>query len=169
MDINRRIFLTSVSTLALAGCATDDGSGGSNVITPQRVRTVSTLAAYTTCKMQLMRDPASRPQLERIRTALNELQASQTWDIATLATIMLANSGELTSDEGQLILVGLPLFIDLVSGQQVDLKQYEFGRAAIEGVSAGFNLALGSTAYPAAQTGPDLTLLDLQKQAIAAR
>lgn len=138
-------------------------------MTPQRVRTVSTLAAYTSFKMQLIRDPSSRPTLERIRTSVNELKAAETWDIGTLSTILIANTGDLSSDEGQLVLVGVPLFVDLVSGQQVDLKQYEYGRAAIEGVSAGFNLALGSGVPASRASSTDAVLNDLQRQARASR
>lgn len=171
-------FLLLAVAVAFGGCANPGGGGGgtADIVTPQRVRTVSRLAAYSTCKMQLLRDPQSRVTLARVQTGVNELVAAQTWDIATLGSIIAANGlPGLTSDEGQLALTAAPLFIDMFTGAQVDLRQVEYARVAIEGVAEGLNMALGPagasdfSAVRGHGPAPDPTLDQLQREARAAR
>lgn len=166
-----KIPLLLVIGLILCGCQTSqqtDGTGGGRILTPQRVQAVSRLASYAACKAQLIRDPQSRPGMERIRTALGELVAARNWDVASVGTILAANGmGNLASNEGQLVLTALPLFVDTFSGLQADLKKVEYAQVVVEGVSDGFNMALG----PGGRGGPgvDPILEQLEREARATR
>lgn len=168
--MTRRFFFSSTGLLALAvaaGCTST--SDGNSTVTPERVEKVSRLAAYGSFKAQLIKDPASRPTLVKISTAVNDLVASQTWDVATMITVANANGlDELSSDEAQIALTAAPLFIDLFLNQQVDLRQSEYARAFIVGSADGFKMALG-TGAPAARSGVDATMVRLSAEARATR
>ncbi len=164
--MKRRLFIV-LPVLAFFGCTTSPD--GTSTITPERVEKVSRLAAYSSFKVQLIRDPASRPTLAKISTAVNELVASQTWDVATMITVANANGlSELTSDEAQIGLTAAPLFIDLFLNKEVDLREQEYAEAFIVGAADGFKMALGSGA-PAAQPGQDATMIRLSAEARATR
>ncbi len=164
--MKRRLFLL-LPILALLGCSTSQD--GTSTITPQRVEKVSRLAAYSSFKVQLIKDPTSRPTLVQISTAVNELVAAQTWDVATMITVANANGlSELTSDEAQIALTTAPLFIDLFLNKEVDLRQQEYAEAFIVGAADGFKMALGSGA-PASRSGQDATLVRLSAEARATR
>lgn len=180
--MDRRLFLTTttalVTTALIPGCATpENGNGGT--FSPDRVYKVSKLAAYLGFKAQLLRDPSSRTVLVQISTVANELVLSQQWDLTTLAATLVANGmADLNSDEAQIALTGIPLFIDLFYGDKIDLRQSEYAEAFIKGAAEGFNMALGAmpagstltrSAIRTMPTGPDEVMARLSKEAKATR
>jgi len=165
-----------VSTLLLAfgvvGCGTTSGTGPT--ITPARVESVTRLAAYSTAKLALAKDPKNIVTLTKVSNGLNELVASGNYDLATAVTIANANGlGELTSSEGQIALTALPVFIDLIAGESVNLNDSQYAKAVIVGAAGGFKMALPAAGgAPAARVGaltPATEMRRLQKEAEATR
>ena len=163
----------AVLTLGLLGCASNPGTG-SSTITPARVESVTRLAAYSTAKIALVKDPRNLATLTKVSNGLNELVASGNFDLATAVTIANANGlGELTSSEGQIVLTALPVFIDLIAGESVNLNDSVYAKAVIVGAASGFNMALPAAGtIPASRAGlqtPATEMRRLQKEAAATR
>lgn len=136
------ILLIALITLVAIGCATPQGTPDHDPVAA-RIHSVSKLASYSGARIQLLRDPDSRAELERIRQGVNELAAQDKWDTAALVIVIGGNFSELQSDEGTLILTTVPMFIDLFTGAQWDLRDSRYAEAVITGVAGGLNLALG--------------------------
>ena len=174
--MDRRHFLnvSLLTTTALAAGCIRSGENGS-AFSPDRIYKVSRLAAYLGFKAQLLRDPSSRTVLVQISTAANELALSQQWDVTSLAAVLVANGMlDLNSDEAQIALTGIPMFIDLFYGDQIDLRQSTYAEAFITGAAEGFNMALGAgvatrSAIRTTQVGPDETMARLSREAKATR
>lgn len=146
-------FLGALLLSAPTGCVSSGSGGGSSfqkTVTPQRVEAVARLASYSTAKIMLAKDPKNIETLAKISTGLNELVASKTWDIGSAVAIANANGlNELVSSEGQIALSTVPLFIDLIAGDTVDLKKQEYAQAVVIGAADGFKMALAGPATPA--------------------
>jgi hypothetical protein len=148
---NHRQWIGMAALVALVagwggtGCKTADGTP-QTIITPVRVERVSRLAAYITVRGVLLERPEARVEMERALRGFEELIASEDWSITTAAAIALANGLPiLASGEGQIIFEGAILFIDLVGGGQVSLKDNEYARAVIIGAESGLRMGLGKT------------------------
>lgn len=164
-----KLALLPIVLIALAvGCKTLP-----DWVTPSRVETVTRLAAYSSAKALLIKQPDSRAQLEKAREGFAALAASEKWDIATAASIAATNGLDwLSSPEGNLALTGGVMFIDLILGKQVELSGDANVRAFIVGTRSGLDLAL--TAKPTALTrsatpAADPTYQRLLKEAQATR
>lgn len=148
--MNRRSFalLPLGGLLVAAGCASNDQPGTSGTVTPARVKSVARLATYLGVTAQLARDPESRPALLRARDGLNAMVAASNWDLATLSAVIAASGvgDTMSSNEGQIVLGALPLFIDLFYGTKVDLRENEYAVAVVTGMAEGFGMALGPAA-----------------------
>lgn len=164
-----KLALLPIVLIALAvGCTTLP-----TWVTPSRIETVTRLAAYSSAKALLIKQPDSRAQLEKARDGFAALEASEKWDIATAASIAATNGLDwLSSPEGNLALTGGVMFIDLILGRQVELSGDVNVRSFIIGARSGLDLAL--TAKPAALAAtrsatPDATYQRLLKEAQATR
>lgn len=150
----------------LPGCVTSS-CGFSTFVSPQRVESVTHLAAYGTASALLLKDPAQRENLVAARDGFHALRLAETWDLQAMGTIASAHGlTELSSSEGILLLTGAGLLTDLFTGAQVDLARNDYARAVVIGADDGLTLALG----PAARgIGPDPTLARLRAEAEATR
>ena len=169
-----RTFLAPVFVaIAFTACQSgpDTGWDGGSKITPERVEKVSRLAAYTTVKISLSKDPSSKVLLTKISTALNELVSEQMWDVSTMITVANANGlSELVSDEARIALETAPLFVDLFYNQQADLRSVEYAEAFIVGTADGFKMGLGVARAVGAPAGSvDAELDRLIREARATR
>jgi hypothetical protein len=135
--------LTLAACLIAAGCATNQEPGASDDRSVARVHSVSKLAAYSGTRLQLLRDPSSRPAMEKVRDGVNDLVAQEKWDTTALVLVAGGHFAELQSDEGTIALTAVPLFIDAFSGAQWDLRESRYAEAAITGIASGMTLALG--------------------------
>lgn len=148
----------------LSGCKSLNVSGTNAVV---RVQAITELSAYTTAKLALMKNPTNRVVLAKVQAGTAELVRASTWDLSTLASIATANGlSDLVSSEGQLILAGAPLLLDLFYGNRIDLKSSAYAEAVVRGVDGGLAKALSVT--PAARTmalSRDATLLELEQAA----
>lgn len=125
------------------GCKTVDGKP-QTIITPERVERVSRLAAYITVRGMLIEKPEARVEMEQALRGFEELIASGDWSITTAAAIALANGLPIiSSGEGQVIFEGALLFVDLIGGGSVSLKDNEYARAVIIGLESGLRMGLG--------------------------
>ena len=151
--------------LCSPGCVTQPGSAP--LVTPERVESVTRLAAYGTAKALLIKQPESRTALAQAAAGIHELRAAERWDIAEMGRIAAAHGlDQLNSEEGLLALTGLGLFTDLFTHTQIDLHGNAYAQAVIVGADDGLALALG----PAPRAiGGDETLSLLRAAAVATR
>lgn len=151
--------------LCSPGCVTQPGSAP--LVTPERVESVTRLAAYGTAKALLIKQPESRAALAQAAAGIHELRAAERWDIAEMGRIAAAHGlDQLNSEEGLLALTGLGLFTDLFTHTQIDLHGNAYAQAVIVGADDGLALALG----PAPRAiGGDETLSLLRAAAVATR
>jgi hypothetical protein len=134
-----KTLLTLMAAAAIiAGCATPTPTNDAVV----RVEAVAKLAAYTGTRALLIKKPESREALAKAGASLNLLASQERWD-ATAAALALSSAGlsALDTQEGQLVLTGTLLFLDMF-GPQVDLKQSPYAKAFILGAQEGLALAL---------------------------
>ena len=142
-------------------------------LTPARIESVARLAAYSSAKTLLIKQPDRRAQLEKAQAGLAALETAQNWDLTTAANIAATNGlTALSSPEGNLALTGGVLFMDLILGKQVELSGDANARAFIVGARSGLDLALAiqpvtGTVMRAAAT--DATYERLLKEAQATR
>lgn len=152
------------------GCVTTPG--GTPIVTPQRVESVTRLAAYGSARALMLKTPEVRAELERAQSGFHVLRESETWDLGKLASIATAHGlKDLVSEEGTLALTAGVMFLDAVTGGSVDLGQLDYARAVVVGADDGLTLALGaSTAGTSARTESPAAILDrLRREAAATR
>ena len=139
--MNRRyVLVLALCAVVFTGCATWEKQ---QVITPLRVERVSRLAAYVTVRSALLERPEVRFEMEKAHAGFLELMASENWDITTAAAIAMANGLPiLNSSEGNLIFDGVIMFVDIIGGDKVNLKNNEYAKAVITGVAGGLSMGL---------------------------
>ena len=131
--------LIPIALIALAvGCATLP-----EWLTPQRVETVTRLAAYTSAKTLLIEQPDTLTALRQAYDGFSALETAERWDLVSAARIAATNGLDwLGSPEGNLAISGGVLFLDLIVGQEIELSGDRYARAFIVGARSGLGLAL---------------------------
>lgn len=129
-------LVTALAALAI-GCGTTKFQ---DVVTPGRVKAVVTWGAYAAAKAQI---GEHREELERIRTALQTLQAAGTYDVAAVAAALQAGGITwLSTSEGTLAVAAAISFSDLFHDQTVVISESAYTQAVLEGALTGLTLAL---------------------------
>lgn len=159
------LFLLLPLLALFPGCTTSS-CGWSTGISPQRVESVTTLAAYGTATTLLLSSPNQRENLTAARDGFHALRVAERWDLTAMGSIAAANGlDQLSSDEGVVILTSAALFTDLFVGGTIDLSTSEYARAVIIGADTGLTMALG----PQPRGLDDPTLSRLRADAVATR
>jgi hypothetical protein len=139
-----------VAGLSLAvlntGCKT---TGWGSAVTPERVQSVTKLAAYVSAYATIQKDADRREAFERANAGLEAMIAQERWDAEAFG-IALKQAGvdELLGDDGGIVVTTTVLVVDLF-GVDFDLKETTPGpivEAVIRGTQEGFELALAGTA-----------------------
>lgn len=163
------LILTSALFVVSTGCTTPSSgstSGGTStnkVITPDRVYKITKLASYAAAVSQA-KNLKNIENLVKARNGFCDLKAQEKWDIESLSIIASQSGlGDMSSSEGQLALVGVPLLIDSFYNTDVDLRKVEYAEAVVKGSCEGLTLALPTSVR--SSTDSDLILKKLQKDA----
>lgn len=144
----KHLFLILPLIALLTGCSTP-GTDPQPVVTPERVGSVARLSAYVAARTAVLKDPGLAGPLHRALAGLEDLAASEQWDLATAAAIAAANGlEEITSEEGTFAVSAGVMFLDLVLGRRLDLSGDAYARAFILGTRDGLSLALRARALP---------------------
>jgi hypothetical protein len=161
----KHLFLIFPLIALLAGCSAP-GTDLQPVVTPERVESVARLSAYVAARAAVLKEPGLAEPLNRALVGLEDLAASEHWDLATAAAIATANGlGSLASEEGTFAVSAGVMFLDLVLGRRLDLAGDAYARAFILGTRDGLALALRSRNLP-----HDLTVRQrLHAEAVATR
>jgi len=163
------ILLASFAIL-LGGCTTPGQNADTVAANVRRVRSITKLGVYAGTKAALIKAPETRQSFERANESLGLFIAQANWDVTAAADVLVAAGiPALETDEGQLILTGSFLLLDLF-GPSLDLKSSVYSEAFIRGASDGLTLALANAVVsrPASLT-TDPTKAQLEAQARATR
>lgn len=178
-------YVMSVLGVAVIGCSfLMIGTGcktatWSNVVTPERVQSLTKLGAYVSAYATIKKDADRREAFERANAGLEAMIAQERWDAEAFAiALQQAGVDELLGDDGGVVVTTTVLVVDLF-GVDFDLKETTPGpivEAVIRGTQAGFELALAGTAPSgeiertrASMTDHKAVLAKLQAEAKATR
>lgn len=133
--------------IIVGGCATQP----STPLTPEqqefnnirRVQNGVRLAVYIGVTVDLKKHPELRDAYAKAQAALDSLVSQQKWDALAFSSA-LSDSGAsiFTSGDASLVLTTVPLLVDLISGDRIDLSQPRFLKPAMIGAADGLKLAL---------------------------
>ena len=109
----------------------------------RRVQNGVRLAVYIGVTVDLKKHPERRDAYAKAQAALDSLVSQQKWDALAFSSA-LSDSGAsiFTSGDASLVLTTVPLLVDLISGDRIDLSQPKFLKPAMIGAADGLKLAL---------------------------
>ena len=118
----------------------------------------------------MIKEPETRESFTKAKVSLGLFISQANWDVTAAADVLVAAGiPALETDEGQLILTGSFLLLDLF-GPSLDLKSSVYSEAFIRGASDGLGLALTNArvSRPSALAS-DPTKAQLESEARATR
>lgn len=109
----------------------------------RRVQTGVRLAVFLGVSVDLKKHPERRDAYVKAEAALASLVEQQKWDALAFSSALSESGASIfSSGDASLVLTTVPLLVDLLSGNQIDLSQPKFVRPAILGASEGLKMAL---------------------------
>jgi len=134
------------STLC-TGCSTQSGTP----LTPEqqefqnirRVQSGVRLAVYLGVSVDLKKHPERKDAYEKSEAALASLVSQEKWDALAFSSALSESGSKLfSSGDASLVLTTVPLLVDLLSGNRIDLSQPKYLKPAMLGADEGLKMAL---------------------------
>jgi len=163
-------IVLAACALMFGGCATTGQNAETIAANARRVRSITKLGVYAGTKAALIKEPETRESFTKAKVSLDLFISQANWDVTAAADVLVAAGiPALETDEGQLILTGSFLLLDLF-GPSLDLKSSVYSEAFIRGASGGLGLALTNArvSRPSALAS-DPTKAQLESEARATR
>lgn len=156
----------SLLAALLLGAGCQNLQNGS--FTPERAQLAARSAALAGASVFLIKKPAGRADLERVRVILTDLSERHVWDLQLVADALFqAGLKELRSAEAVIVVEASVGLIDAFSGNRIAIAEPVMAAAVIKGALDGVTAALARIPPPVPPaagvmyfTGPTTLLID---------